>query len=103
MENKLAYETRYTLIDRILRIPGVFNNVDTLNSIFKTNKCNRVDLSRAGFYVAVTIAKHSVAIVCVIRNFLIEISSSHFYYQKISFINYRLDIENLKITLMLSY
>lgn len=64
MENKLVYETRYTLIDRILRIPGVFNNVDTLNSIFKTNKCNRVDLSRAGFYVAVTIAKHSVAIVC---------------------------------------
>lgn len=64
LENKLAYETRYTLIDRILRIPGVFNNVDTLNSIFKTNKCNRVDLSRAGFYVAVTIAKHSVVIVC---------------------------------------
>lgn len=29
LENKLAYETRHTLIDRILRMPGVFfNNVD---------------------------------------------------------------------------
>jgi lipid A export ATP-binding/permease protein msbA len=29
LENKLAYETRYTLIDRIFRMPGVFfNNVD---------------------------------------------------------------------------